>query len=218
MARLFAVETPLPGAKPELKRLAESLVADDRPGDWAQALMDLGAMICAPSSPACAVCPLADACLARATGAPERFPLRDAKPDRPHRHGVAYLLTSGEAVARPTDLRVARHAAVRRRGPGRCAARRRLAARRRHRPRLHALHPDPAAAAGGRRLAGRDLDAAQRDRSDAERVPEGRAARAGRLTPPIPTGRHHRASGPVTQDHGASRGPARAGPLANGCA
>jgi A/G-specific adenine glycosylase len=99
MARLFAVETPLPGAKPELKRLAESLVADDRPGDWAQALMDLGAMICAPSSPACAVCPLADACLARATGAPERFPLRDAKPDRPHRHGVAYLLTSGEAVA-----------------------------------------------------------------------------------------------------------------------
>jgi A/G-specific adenine glycosylase len=99
IARLFAVETPLPGGKPELKRLAESLVADDRPGDWAQALMDLGAMICTPSSPACAACPLTGACQARATGAPERFPLRDAKPDRPHRHGVAYLLTAGAAVA-----------------------------------------------------------------------------------------------------------------------
>jgi len=99
MARLFAVETPLPGAKPELKRLAEGLVADDRPGDWAQGLMDLGAMLCTPTSPACAVCPVNDACRGRATGAPERFPLRDAKPDRPHRYGVAYLLTRGGDVA-----------------------------------------------------------------------------------------------------------------------
>jgi len=99
MARLFAVETPLPGAKPELKRLAENLVAADRPGDWAQGLMDLGAMLCTPTSPACAVCPANDLCQARATGAPERFPLRDAKPDRPHRHGVAYLLTRGGDVA-----------------------------------------------------------------------------------------------------------------------
>jgi A/G-specific adenine glycosylase len=99
MARLFAVETPLPGAKPELKRLAESLVAEDRPGDWAQALMDLGAMLCTPTSPACAVCPVNDACQGRATGAPERFPRRDAKPDRPHRYGIAYLLTRGAEVA-----------------------------------------------------------------------------------------------------------------------
>jgi len=99
MARIFAVETPLPGAKPELKRLAGDLVTDDRPGDWAQALMDLGAMLCTPASPACAVCPVNDACQGRATGAPDRFPLRDAKPDRPHRYGVAYLLTRADDVA-----------------------------------------------------------------------------------------------------------------------
>jgi len=99
MARLFAVETPLPGAKPELKRLAEGLVTADRPGDWAQALMDLGAMVCTPSSPACPICPAAEVCQARATGAPETYPRRDAKPDRPQRYGVAYVLTSGDSIA-----------------------------------------------------------------------------------------------------------------------
>jgi A/G-specific adenine glycosylase len=99
MARLFAVETPLPGAKPELKRLAEGLVTDDRPGDWAQALMDLGAMVCTPSSPACLICPAAEVCQARTTGAPDTYPRRDAKPDRPQRYGVAYVLTSGDDVA-----------------------------------------------------------------------------------------------------------------------
>ena len=99
MARLFAVEAPLPGAKPELKRLAAGLVAADRPGDWAQALMDLGAMLCTPTSPACAACPASDVCQGRASGAPERFPRRDARPDRPHRYGIAYLLTRGGEVA-----------------------------------------------------------------------------------------------------------------------
>jgi A/G-specific adenine glycosylase len=99
MARLFAVETPLPGAKPELKRLAETLVADDRPGDWAQALMDLGAMVCTPSSPACLICPAADVCQARAAGASETYPRRAGKPDRPQRYGAAYVLTAGDRVA-----------------------------------------------------------------------------------------------------------------------
>jgi len=99
MARLFAVETPLPGAKPELRRLAEGLVTADRPGDWAQALMDLGATICTPTSPACVICPALEVCQGRATGTPERFPLRDAKPDRPHRFGIAYLLTRGGDIA-----------------------------------------------------------------------------------------------------------------------
>jgi A/G-specific adenine glycosylase len=99
MARLFAVEAPLPGAKPALKRLAQTLVTAERPGDWAQALMDLGAMICTPSSPACPTCPASDACLARKTGAPEIYPRRDAKPDRPQRYGAAYVLTSGDRVA-----------------------------------------------------------------------------------------------------------------------
>jgi len=98
-ARLFAVGTPLPAAKPELRALAATLVTRERPGDWAQALMDLGAMVCTPAAPACGVCPAAEDCRARATGAPQTFPRRSARPDRPERHGAAYLLTRGEAVA-----------------------------------------------------------------------------------------------------------------------
>ena len=99
MARLFAVETPLPDAKPELKRLAAGLVRDARSGDWAQALMDLGATVCRPKSPLCDRCPVSAHCAGLATGAPERYPRRTAKAVRPHRHGVAYVLTKGERVA-----------------------------------------------------------------------------------------------------------------------
>jgi A/G-specific adenine glycosylase len=99
MARLFAVEEPLPEAKPELKRLAADLVRDERPGDWAQALMDLGATICRPKQPLCDRCPVADHCAARAGGAPETYPRRSAKAERPHRYGVAYVLTRGDQVA-----------------------------------------------------------------------------------------------------------------------
>lgn len=90
MARLHAVETPLPDAKPELKSIAALHVSDDRPGDWAQALMDLGATICTPKSPACALCPVREWCAAFATGAPETFPRRAAKAVKPHRHGIAF--------------------------------------------------------------------------------------------------------------------------------
>jgi A/G-specific adenine glycosylase len=99
MSRLFAMEQPLPEAKPGLKRLAEGLVRDHRPGDWAQALMDLGATICRPKAPLCDRCPVAGHCTALATGAPEGFPRRTAKAERPHRYGVAYVLTRGEEVA-----------------------------------------------------------------------------------------------------------------------
>jgi A/G-specific adenine glycosylase len=98
MARLHAVEATLPGAKPELKALAAKLVADDRPGDWAQALMDLGATICRPRQPLCDRCPVAEACVARTQGAPETYPRKEAKADRPRRRGVAYVLTQGSAV------------------------------------------------------------------------------------------------------------------------
>ena len=90
MARLFAVETPLPGAKPELKAHAARLVTNDRPGDWAQALMDLGATICRPRQPLCDRCPVAEACAAFAQGAPETFPRKEAKAERPRRHGAAF--------------------------------------------------------------------------------------------------------------------------------
>jgi A/G-specific adenine glycosylase len=99
MARLFAVEARLPDAKPELKRLAGSLVRDDRPGDWAQALMDLGATVCRPKAPICDRCPIAGHCAGLATGMPETYPRKAAKAERPHRHGVAYVLTRGEEVA-----------------------------------------------------------------------------------------------------------------------
>ncbi|PZQ63861.1 MAG: A/G-specific adenine glycosylase [Phenylobacterium zucineum] len=99
MTRLFAMETPVPEGKPELKRLAAGLVRDDRPGDWAQALMDLGATICRPRSPLCDRCPISQACAGLATGAPESYPRKTPKPERPHRHGVAYVLTRGEQVA-----------------------------------------------------------------------------------------------------------------------
>jgi A/G-specific adenine glycosylase len=99
MARLFAVEPPLPDAKPELKRLAAALVRDQRPGDWAQALMDLGATVCRPKQPLCDRCPVAAHCAALATGEPETYPRRTAKAERPHRYGVAYVLTRGDQVA-----------------------------------------------------------------------------------------------------------------------
>jgi len=99
MARLFAVETPLPDAKPQLKGLAAALVGDHRPGDWAQALMDLGAVICRPKQPLCDRCPVAAHCAAFARGGPQAYPRRTAKPARPHRHGVAYVLTRGAEVA-----------------------------------------------------------------------------------------------------------------------
>ena len=99
IARLYAVETPLPAAKPELKALAAALVRDERPGDWAQALMDLGATVCRPKAPLCDRCPIAEACQGLATGAPESFPRKNAKAQRPRRHGVAYVLTRGRCVA-----------------------------------------------------------------------------------------------------------------------
>jgi A/G-specific adenine glycosylase len=99
MARLFAVAAPLPDAKAQLKGLAAGLVRDARPGDWAQALMDLGAVICRPKPPLCDRCPLADHCAAFAKGDPETYPRRTARAERPHRYGVAYVLTRGSEVA-----------------------------------------------------------------------------------------------------------------------
>ena len=91
-ARLFAVETPLPKAKPELRALAEDLTPGARPGDFAQAMMDLGATVCLPKRPRCPACPLAAHCAARAAGSAVDLPRRAAKQPRPTRHGVAFWL------------------------------------------------------------------------------------------------------------------------------
>ncbi|MPY70454.1 MAG: A/G-specific adenine glycosylase [Alphaproteobacteria bacterium] len=93
MARLFAVEDALPAAKPRLAALAATLAPaarEGRPGDYAQALMDLGATICAPRSPACALCPWTEDCAACAAGIAAELPRRAAKKPRPVRFGVAF--------------------------------------------------------------------------------------------------------------------------------
>ena len=96
MSRLFAHQTPLPAARPELKRLAALFVSADRPGDWPQALMDLGSGVCRPKSPSCDLCPLAFGCEGLKTGEPARYPLKTKKAERPHRHGHAFVLRDRE--------------------------------------------------------------------------------------------------------------------------
>jgi A/G-specific adenine glycosylase len=91
VSRLFLVEEPLPGAKRAIKALTESLVPADRPGDFAQALMDLGATICTPSRPACALCPWMEPCAARAAGLQETFPRKQAKAEGTLRRGAAFV-------------------------------------------------------------------------------------------------------------------------------
>jgi A/G-specific adenine glycosylase len=90
LARLLDLREPLPQIKPKLRAVAERLVAEDRPGDFAQALMDLGATVCAPASPRCMVCPWAEACRARAAGDPESLPVKPPRASKPVRRGVAF--------------------------------------------------------------------------------------------------------------------------------
>jgi len=92
LARLFAVETPLPQAKPALRALAEQVTPAQRPGDFAQAMMDLGATICAPRNPDCRLCPLQALCDGRKRGIAGDLPRKAAKAARPVRHAVAFLL------------------------------------------------------------------------------------------------------------------------------
>ncbi len=91
VARLFAVEQPLPASKPELRRLARELTPVDRAGDHAQAMMDLGATICTPRQPACSRCPARADCRAHALGIAASLPRRAAKPARPVRTGSAFV-------------------------------------------------------------------------------------------------------------------------------
>lgn len=91
MARLYRVETPLPGAKPDLVRLAAGLTPVRRAGDYAQAVMDLGATICTPRSPACGLCPWSGACAARAAGVQAELPRKTVKPAKPVREGRLWI-------------------------------------------------------------------------------------------------------------------------------
>jgi A/G-specific adenine glycosylase len=92
VARLFAVETELPAAREEIYRLAGSITPETEAGDFAQAMMDLGATLCTPRSPECGRCPLASGCAARAAGNQELYPRKAAKAPKPKREGIAYWL------------------------------------------------------------------------------------------------------------------------------
>ena len=91
VARLFAVREPLPLAKPALRSLAATLTPLTRAGDFAQAMMDLGATICTPRSPSCLMCPLQTECTAKALGIAAKLPARTPKGEKPHRFGIAFI-------------------------------------------------------------------------------------------------------------------------------
>jgi len=91
VARLFAVTTPLPAAKDEIRTLAERLAPARRSGDFAQAMMDLGATLCTPRRPACGLCPVRPECRGHAEGLAEVLPHRDEKAERPVRRGATFV-------------------------------------------------------------------------------------------------------------------------------
>lgn len=91
IARLFNIETPLPKAKPELTTLAATLTPADRPGDYAQAIMDLGATICTPRNPTCSLCPLRLFCQAESDGTQNTLPRKSPKPEKPTRTGTLWV-------------------------------------------------------------------------------------------------------------------------------
>lgn len=98
VARLHGIRTPVVEARKEIRELAARMTPEERSGDFAQAMMDLGATICRSRNPRCGACPLASRCVARASGTPELFPTPKAKRHRPHRYGVAWWIERDGSV------------------------------------------------------------------------------------------------------------------------
>ena len=98
IARLAAIETPLPQARPVVRARILDLVPSDRPGDFAQALMDLGATICTPRRPACALCPLTHRCEGRRQGIVQELPRKAPKRQRPIRRGAAFWVERADGA------------------------------------------------------------------------------------------------------------------------
>ncbi len=91
VSRLLCIDTPLPKSKPQIRAVMAELVPNSRPGDFVQAMMDLGASVCSPRGPECCACPVAAHCLAAQTGTPENWPVRVAKKQKPERVGAAFV-------------------------------------------------------------------------------------------------------------------------------
>ena len=92
VARVFAIQTPLPAARPAIRVAADSITPDDRAGDFAQAMMDLGSGICTTRSPKCLLCPIREFCEGFTQGAPERLPVKAKKAAKPQRYGTIFWL------------------------------------------------------------------------------------------------------------------------------
>ncbi|HUZ90623.1 MAG TPA: A/G-specific adenine glycosylase, partial [Methylocella sp.] len=92
VARLFSIETPLPAANSKIKARAEGMVPVARPGDFAQAMMDLGATVCAPKQPSCGRCPVQDLCLGHRSGLAASLPRKAPRRERPLRRGAAFFV------------------------------------------------------------------------------------------------------------------------------
>jgi A/G-specific adenine glycosylase len=98
ITRLFAIGTPLPGAKKQIREAVAAMLPTDRPGDFAQAMMDLGATICTPRKPACLHCPLRDDCEGLRAGDPQHFPVKPAKVAKPLRRGAAFVAVRSDGA------------------------------------------------------------------------------------------------------------------------
>ncbi|KQM65461.1 A/G-specific adenine glycosylase [Sphingomonas sp. Leaf16] len=90
VSRLFAIAEPLPGARPAIRAATDTITPDARAGDFAQAMMDLGSMVCTARLPRCLLCPLRDDCAAYAAGTPDAFPVKAAKKAKPQRFGTLF--------------------------------------------------------------------------------------------------------------------------------
>jgi len=98
VARLFAIAKPLPAGRAAIRTAAGAITPHERSGDFAQAMMDLGATTCTTRAPRCLLCPLSDRCLARQAGEAESFPVKPAKAAKPHRKGHAWWIERHGAV------------------------------------------------------------------------------------------------------------------------
>ncbi|MEP5727727.1 MAG: A/G-specific adenine glycosylase, partial [Erythrobacter sp.] len=104
VARLFAIEEPLPQARKAIRVKAEAITPDERAGDFAQGLMDLGSSICTSKAPRCLLCPVAEVCEVRKIGEPERLPVKPPKKAKPERRGTAYWIEREHAGRREVWL------------------------------------------------------------------------------------------------------------------
>ncbi|WP_120499972.1 A/G-specific adenine glycosylase [Roseovarius sp. EL26] len=98
ISRVYNIRTPLPASKPEITETAKKLTPKQRPGDYAQAIMDLGATICTPKSPACGICPWQTSCQARTLGTQAELPFKSRKAPKPTRLGIAYVVQRSDGA------------------------------------------------------------------------------------------------------------------------